>query len=128
MALPNQGSLSPNQGKGSLSPPIRARAGSRCPNPTAADEILLLFLSPNAQAGHPFRLLFLSCSSPNAQAGHPSRRNVHPSRRNVDLPSRTVRQSYGPARPTVGPSLGQMRQSVGPTLGSERPSVGPLRG
>src|SRR5262245_35566988 len=121
MALPNQGSLSPNQGKGSLSPPIRARAGSRCPNPTAADEILLLFLSPNAQAGHPFRLLFLSCSSPNAQAGHPSRRNV-------DLPSRTVRQSYGPARPTVGPSLGQMRQSVGPTLGSERPSVGPLRG
>src|SRR5262249_20878662 len=74
MALPNQGSLSS---------PSRARARSRCPNPTADDEILLLFLSPNAQAGHPSRRLLLF-SSPNAQAGPPSRRNVDPSRRNVD--------------------------------------------
>jgi hypothetical protein len=60
MALPNQGSLSPNQGslspnqgslspnQGSLSSPIRARVGSRCPNPTADDEILLLFLTASA--------------------------------------------------------------------------------
>src|SRR5262245_13287073 len=44
LALPNQESLSS---------PIRARARSRCPNPTADDETLLLFSSPNAQAGHP---------------------------------------------------------------------------
>src|SRR5262249_42421814 len=115
MALPNQGSLSS---------PSRARARARCPNPTADDEILLLFSPPNAQAGHPL-LLF---SSPNAQAGRLSRRIVDPSRQNVDPLSRTVRQSYGSACPTAGPSFGQTRQNVGPSLGSERPSVGPSRG
>src|SRR5262249_41042365 len=109
---------------GSLSSPSRAPARSRCSDPTADDEILLLYSSPNAQAGHPSRRLLLF-SSPSAQAGHP---NLDLSRRNADLPSRTVRQSYGSARRTVGPSLGQIRQNVGPSLGSERPSVGPSRG
>ena len=36
--------------QGSLSSPSRARARSRCPNPTADNETLLLFSSPNAQA------------------------------------------------------------------------------
>src|SRR5215471_17077652 len=54
----------------SPSSPSRAQVRSRCPNPTADNETLLLFSSPNAQAGHPSRR-FVLFSSPNARTGHP---------------------------------------------------------
>src|SRR6516162_7448684 len=82
MALPNQESLWL---------PSRARERSRCPNPTADDETLLPFSSPNAQAGYPFR-----------RTGHPSlgqmRQNVGP--------------SLGSARRTVGSAVEPLAQRV----------------
>src|SRR5438105_2752616 len=63
--------------QGSLSSPSRAQVRSRCPDPTADNETLLLFSSPNAQARHPSRRLLLF-SSPKTQTGRPLRGTVDP--------------------------------------------------